>query len=129
MNVVNPRGKGGRKANKPTKRKGVIKEINHYQRTTELLILKKPFSQLVCEICQDLKMEHLIKENVRFQSIAMMALQEASEAYLVGLFEDSNLCAIHAKRVTLMPKDMQLARTICRNILNERITPKSPDEK
>ena len=74
-------------------------------------------------------MDHLIKENVRFQSIAMMALQEASEAYLVELFEDSNLCAIHAKRVTLMPKDMQLARTICRNILNERITPKSPDEK
>ena len=50
---------------------------------------------------------------VRFQSLAIKALQEASEAYLVGLFEDTNLCAIHAKRVTIMPKDIQLARRIC----------------
>ncbi|NWR11736.1 H33 protein, partial [Paradoxornis webbianus] len=47
-----------------------------------------------------------------FQSAAIGALQEASEAYLVGLFEDTNLCAIHAKRVTIMPKDIQLARRI-----------------
>ena len=50
--------------------------------------------------------------HLRFQSSAVMALQEASEAYLVGLFEDTNLCAIHAKRVTIMPKDIQLARRI-----------------
>ena len=50
------------------------------------------------------------KTDLRFQSSAVMALQEASEAYLVGLFEDTNLCAIHAKRVTIMPKDIQLAR-------------------
>ena len=52
------------------------------------------------------------KQDVRFQSQAIFALQEASEAYLVGLFEDTNLCAIHAKRVTIMPKDMILARRI-----------------
>ena len=58
------------------------------------------------EISQD------YKADLRFQSSAVMALQEASEAYLVGLFEDTNLCAIHARRVTIMPKDMQLARRI-----------------
>jgi histone H3/H4 len=52
------------------------------------------------------------KTNLRFQSSAVMTLQEASEAYLVGLFEDTILCAIHAKRVTIMPKDIQLARRI-----------------
>ena len=53
-----------------------------------------------------------IKSDLRWQSTAILALQEASEAYLVGLFEDTNLCAIHAKRVTIMPKDIQLARRI-----------------
>ena len=62
--------------------------------------------RLVREIAQDFKID------LRFQSSAVMALQEASEAYLVGLFEDTNLCAIHAKRVTIMPKDIQLARRI-----------------
>merc|ERR1711977_403556 len=52
------------------------------------------------------------KNDLRFQSSAVLALQEAAEAYMVGLFEDTNLCAIHAKRVTIMPKDMQLARRI-----------------
>ena len=52
------------------------------------------------------------KNDLRFQSSAVMALQEAAESYLIGLFEDTNLCAIHAKRVTIMPKDMQLARRI-----------------
>ena len=52
------------------------------------------------------------KADLRFQSSAVMAMQEASEAYLVGVFEDTNLCAIHARRVTIMPKDMQLARRI-----------------
>ncbi|XP_037728243.1 histone H3-like [Drosophila subpulchrella] len=64
------------------------------------------FQRLVREIAQD------FKTDLRFQSSAVMALQEASEAYLVGLFEDTNLCAIHAKRVTIMPKDIQLARRI-----------------
>ena len=49
---------------------------------------------------------------MRFQSAAIMALQESAEAYLIGIFEDTNLCAIHAKRVTIMPRDIQLARRI-----------------
>ena len=83
-----------------------LREIRRYQKSTELLIRKLPFQRLVREIAQD------FKTDLRFQSSAVAALQEASEAYLVGLFEDTNLCAIHAKRVTIMPKDIQLARRI-----------------
>ena len=83
-----------------------LREIRRFQKTTELLIRKHPFQRLVREIAQD------FKTDLRFQSAAIGALQEASEAYLVGLFEDTNLCAIHAKRVTIMPKDIQLARRI-----------------
>ena len=84
-----------------------LREIRKYQKNTDLLIRKLPFQRLVREICQvDLK------KNPKFQSTAMLALQEAAEAYLVGIFEDTNLCAIHAKRVTIMPKDIQLARRI-----------------
>ena len=68
----------------------------------ELLIWKPLIAQLVQEIAQDFKMD------LRFQSRAIGALQEACEAYLVGLYEDTNLCAIHTKHVTIMPKDMQL---------------------
>nr|XP_042703112.1 uncharacterized protein LOC101952834 [Chrysemys picta bellii] len=93
-----------------------LREIRRYQKSTELLIRKLPFQRLVREIAQD------FKTDLRFQSSAVMALQEASEAYLVGLFEDTNLCAIHAKRVTIMPKDIQLARRIrgergCRGVV------------
>ena len=83
-----------------------LREIRHYQKSTELLIRKLPFNRLVREIAQD------FKTDLQFQAQAIGALQEASEAYLVGLFEDTNLCAIHAKRVTIMPKDIQLARRI-----------------
>ena len=83
-----------------------LREIRRYQKSTELLIRKLPFQRLIREIAQDFKTE------LRFQSSAVLALQEAAEAYLVGLFEDTNLCAIHAKRVTIMPKDIQLARRI-----------------
>jgi histone H3 len=83
-----------------------LREIRRYQKSTDLLIGKLPFQRLVREIAQDFKTE------LRFQSTAILALQEASEAYLVGLFEDTNLCAIHARRVTIMPKDIQLARRI-----------------
>ena len=83
-----------------------LREIRRYQKSTDLLIRKLPFQRLVREVAQD------FKTDLRFQSSAVMALQEAAEAYLVGLFEDTNLCAIHAKRVTIMPKDMQLARRI-----------------
>lgn len=83
-----------------------LREIRRYQKTTDLLIRKLPFQRLVREIAEQ------FKQDLRFQSTAICALQEAAEAYLVGLFEDTNLCAIHAKRVTIMPKDIQLARRI-----------------
>jgi len=83
-----------------------LREIRRYQKNTDLLLKKAPFQRLVREVAQD------YKADLRFQTSAVMALQEASEAYLVGVFEDTNLCAIHARRVTIMPKDMQLARRI-----------------
>ena len=90
-----------------------LKEIRRYQKSTELLIRKLPFQRLVWEISGDHKViTSPLCGKVRFQSLAIVALQEASEAYLVRLFEDTNLCAIHAKRVTIMPKDIQLARRI-----------------
>lgn len=83
-----------------------LREIRRYQKSTNLLIRKAPFQRLVREIARDFKTE------LRFQSSAIGALQEAAEAYLVGLFEDTNLCAIHARRVTIMTKDMHLARRL-----------------
>ena len=83
-----------------------LREIHSYQKSTELLIRRLPFQRLVREIAQD------YKSRLNFASGAILALQEAAEAYLVGLFEDTNLCAIHAKRITIMPKDIQLARCI-----------------
>lgn len=77
-----------------------LREIRKFQKSTELLIRKLPFQRLVREIAQE------YKSDLRFQSQAVLALQEAAEAYMVGLFEDTNLCAIHAKRVTIMPKDI-----------------------
>ena len=114
--------KGGQKAPKGGVKKRyryrpgtiALKQIRQYQKSTELLIRKLPFQRLVREIAGDSKIiTSPLCGRVRFQSTAIMALQEAAEAYLVGLFEDSNLCAIHAKRVTIMPKDIQLARRIC----------------
>ena len=83
-----------------------LRQIRKYQKSTELLLRKSPFSRLVREIAQH------FRSDLKFQASAILALQEASEAYLVGLFEDTNLLAIHGKRVTIFPKDMQLARRI-----------------
>ena len=83
-----------------------LREIRKYQKATDLLIRRAAFQRLCREIVQEMGLEF------RFQSTAVLALQEAGEAYLVGLFEDTNMCAIHARRVTIMPKDMQLARRI-----------------
>ncbi|KAL2782493.1 histone H3 [Aspergillus keveii] len=83
-----------------------LREIRRYQKSTDLLIRKLPFQRLVREIAQD------YKHDLRFQSSAIQALQESAEAYLVSLFEDTNLCAIHAKRVTIQSKDIQLARRL-----------------
>ena len=88
-----------------------LREIRKFQRSTDLLLRKSCFQKLVREIAQD------FKEGLRFQSLAVLALQEAAEAYLVGLFEDSNLCTIHAKRVTVFPKDI----TIVRRLRTERL--------
>jgi len=83
-----------------------LREIRKYQKSTDLLIRKLPFQRLVREIAQD------FKSDLRFQGTALVALQEATEAYLVSLFEDTILCAIHAKRVTIIPKDIQLSRRL-----------------
>lgn len=99
----------GQRAKRPHRyRPGTValREIRRYQKSTDLLIRKMPFFRLVKEVAQE------FKADLRFQSHAIMALQEAAEAYLVSLFEDTNLCAIHAKRVTIMVKDMMLARRI-----------------
>ncbi|EDR09320.1 uncharacterized protein LACBIDRAFT_318769 [Laccaria bicolor S238N-H82] len=81
-----------------------LREIRQYTSSTELLIHKLPFQRLVREIAAEFV-------NFRFQSAAIEALQESSEAYLVQLFEDM-LCAVHAKRVTVMPRDLKLARRL-----------------
>ena len=83
-----------------------LKDICHYQGSTALLIRKLPFQRVVREIAQD------FKTDLRFQSAAILCLQEAAEAYLVKLFDDANLCAIHTRRVTIMLKDILLARRI-----------------
>ena len=83
-----------------------LKDIRHFQKTSALLIRRLPFQRLVREIAQD------FKTDLRFQSAVILCLQEAAEAYLVGLLEDANLCAIHARRVTIMPRDIKLARRI-----------------
>ena len=85
-----------------------LREIRKYQRSTELMIRRLPFQRLVREIAQN----YPGCTDIRWQSTALMALQEAAEAYLVGLFEDTNLCALHANRMTIQPRDIQLARRI-----------------
>ena len=83
-----------------------LREIRRYQKSTELLIRKLAMARIIREAAQD------FRKDLRFQKDAIAAVHEAAEAYAVALMEDTNLCAIHAKRVTIMPKDMQLARRI-----------------
>lgn len=85
-----------------------LREIRRFQQSTELLIRKRPFQNVVREIAQE------YRQDLRFQSAALGALQEASEAFLVGLFEDVQQCAIHAKRITIQDKDIRLAKRISR---------------
>ena len=109
---------GGKKKGKPKRRKSkkprrlrpgtlALREIKQYQKSTDLLIRRIPFGRLVREV--QLNFNH---EALRWEAKALEALQTASEQYLVELFEDANLCAIHARRVTIMVKDIQLARRI-----------------
>jgi histone H3/H4 len=83
-----------------------LREIHRYQRGTELLLRKAPFQRLVREISL------VGKDGLRFQSAAVLAIQEATEAYLISLLADTNLCAVHTRRVTIMPKDLHLARRL-----------------
>ncbi|KAF8067277.1 his-2 [Scenedesmus sp. PABB004] len=98
--TVPPPGRRVRHAKRGTV---ALREIKRYQKSTDLLIPGAPFRRLVREVAAGLKAE------LRFQPDALLALQEACEAMLVGVFEDSQLCAIHAKRITIMQKDMALA--------------------
>ena len=98
-------GPGGKRRYRPGER--ALREIRFYQRNTDLLIRRLPFARLVREV-----QTYFFRKQYRWQAEAMVALQESAEAHLVGLFEDANLCTIHAKRVTIMPKDLQLARRI-----------------
>jgi len=84
----------------------VLSEIRKFQKSTDLLIHRLPFTRLVKEIT--LKFHH----SLQWQNIALEAIQHAAEDYLIGLMEDANLSALHAKRVTIMPKDIRLARRI-----------------
>lgn len=83
-----------------------LREIRRYQNSTHLLVPKLPFQRLVREITLG------YKTDMRYQVVALEALHEAAEAFLINLFEDANLCAIHARRVTIMPRDITLARRI-----------------
>ena len=83
-----------------------LAEIRKYQKSTQSLIPKLPFRRLVREIAQN------EKQDIRMQETALEALQEVAETYLVRLLDDANLCALHARRITLMPRDIQLARRI-----------------
>lgn len=83
-----------------------LREIRRYQKTTDLLLRKLPFARYVREVAQG------FKTDLRFQASAISALQEGSEAFLVAIMEYSNLCAIHAKRVTIMPKDFSLVARV-----------------
>ena len=85
-----------------------LREIRRFQKTTELLIRKAPFQRLVREIAQKISKN----KDIHFQSLAVLALHEASEAYMVGMFEDTNLAALHAKRVTIMSRDILLAQRL-----------------
>lgn len=88
-----------------------LREIRRYQKSTDLLLRKLPFQRLVREIAQEMAPGY----DLRFQQSAIAALQEAAEMFLVEAFGDANLCAIHAKRVTVFPKDLALARKLAGN--------------
>lgn len=101
-----------------------LREIKKYQKSIDMLLPRASFQRLVRGITMD--MDHTL----RFQSQALHALQEATESYIVGVFEDTNLCAIHAKRMTVMKKDMDLARRIRGDRMNDfrDMQPKTGDE-
>ena len=104
-----------------------LREIRRYQKTTECLIKRSPFKKLIREISQEYRVcpdcPGTPSIQVRFQSTAIAALQEAAENFIVGLIEDVNFLAVHAKRVTVMPRDVRLALRIRGDHYHWRITP------
>lgn len=105
---VPPRVEGVRHREVPRGRRAV-QEIRFYQRSTQLLMQKFPFARVVRDIARGMPN---VPRDMRFQALALAALQEAAEAFLVYTFEDANLLCLHAKRVTLMQKDIVLARKL-----------------
>ena len=107
-----------------------LREIRRYQKSTKCLIKRSPFQKLIREISQEYRVcpngPGTPSIQVRLQSTAIAALQEAAENFIVGLFEDANLLAVHAKRVTVMPRDVTLALRIRGNHYHWRITPEDP---
>ena len=105
-----------------------MREIRRYQQSTECLIKQTPFNKLIKEISQEYRVcpdgPGMPSVEVRFQSTALAALQEAAENFIVGLFEDVNVSAVHAQRVTMMPQDIRLALRIRGDHFQWRITPK-----
>lgn len=95
-----------RKSTKPKQGETALQDIQHYQTSTELLFPKTSFSRLVREVGQD------YKTDVRFSSLALQAIQVATESYLIDVLEEANICALHAKRVTVSSQDIQLAMRI-----------------
>ena len=101
-----------------------LRAIRRYQKSTECLIKRSPFQNLIREISQEYRVcPGTPSIQVRFQSTAIAALQEAAENFIVGLFKDVNLLAVHAKRVTVMPRDIRLALRIRGDHYHWRITP------
>ena len=90
-----------------------LREIRRYQKSTECLIKRSPFQKLIREISQEYRVcpdgPGTPSVQVSFQSTAIAALQEAAENFIVGLFEDMNILVVHAKKVTVMPRDIRLA--------------------
>ena len=109
-----------------------LREIRRYQSTTENLIKRTPFQRLIREISQEYRIcpdgPGTPSVQVRFQSTAIAALQEVAENYIVGLFEDVNLLAIHARRVTIMPRDIRLALRIRGDHHRWRIPTEDPSQ-
>lgn len=106
-NGVKPDGTPARKPHRYRPGTVALREIRKFQKSTDLLIRRLPFQRLCREIAAN-----IISSDIRMQSTALLALQESAEAYLVSIFEDTNLCAIHAKRITIKPSDIQLARRL-----------------
>lgn len=100
---------GGSGVKKPRRfRPGTValRQIKQFQKSSDLLLRKAPFQRLVREVSQT------GKDSLRFQSAAILAIQEAAESFIVSLLADTNLCAIHTRRVTIMPRDIHLARRL-----------------